>query len=76
MRATVVRVYGHVCLVRAAGAPIQVPFTEIFEPQDTDAAVAAIALVAERLDRLRDLVLRAQAEIYELGGHAMPRPSP
>jgi hypothetical protein len=76
VRATIVSLFSQSCLVRVPGVMgadilAQVPISELFRPQPTDQAAAAITLVIDRLDRLHDIALRAQAEVYELGGHAL-----
>lgn len=51
--------------------PVEVPICELFLPPSTDAACDALALLIERLAGLQETALRLQAEIYELGGHAL-----
>ena len=76
MRAKIVAQHSHSCTVRVPTAAkpdelVEIPHTEIFQPESTDQAAGAIALVVHRIEGLRDLILRAQAEVYELGGHAL-----
>ena len=76
VRATVVSLFSQSCLVRVPGVMgtdtlVQIPISELFQPEPTDQAAAAISMVLDRLDRLHDIALRAQAEVYELGGHAL-----
>lgn len=51
--------------------PVEVPICELFLPQATDAACEVAALLVARIDALHDIGLRLQAELYELGGHAL-----
>jgi hypothetical protein len=77
VRAAVASVHSHSAIVRIPTVklmtelPVEVPISEIFLPGSSDEAAAAVQLLMQRLDSLCDIGLRVQAEIYELGGHAL-----
>lgn len=75
VRAKIIAQHSRSCTVRVPTATnaelVEIPHSEIFQPDSTDQAAGAIALVAQRIETLREIVARAQAEIYELGAHAL-----
>jgi hypothetical protein len=78
VRATILAPFSQSCVVRipavTGAAMLEIPCCDLFQPEPTDAAVEAIRLLLQQVDSLRQTALRAQAEIYELGGHGL-RPS-
>jgi hypothetical protein len=77
IRATVIEVYAEQCLL---GFPINrhsgngqhritLPFTEIVKRHSNVLAWEAMRVAVQAHDRLGDAILRAQAELYEAGGH-------
>jgi hypothetical protein len=78
VRATVIEVYAERCLL---GIPIHrnsangqhrivLPFSEIVKRDSTVIAWEAMRVAVQRMDQTRDAMLRAQAELYEVGTHA------
>lgn len=55
---------------------VELPLSELFLPAGTDDACDVARLLTDRIEALRDIGLRLQAEIYELAGHggSCPRP--
>ena len=56
--------------------PIEVSFADLVLPVDTDGLCEAAGLLMQRLEALRELGLRVQAEAYEVGGHVARRSQP
>jgi len=77
IRATVVEVYVDTCLL---GIPIHrcsangqhrivLPFSEIVKRDSTVIAWEAMRIAVQLQERSHDALLRAQAELYEVGSH-------
>jgi len=82
VRATVIEVYSTECLI---GIPINrksangqhritLPFTEIVKRDSSVFAWEAIQLAVQLQQRSHDALLRAQAEMYEVGCHPVTPP--
>lgn len=77
VRGLVVDVRAHSVVVRlprlgGAALLIEEPISEVYALPDTAPLAEAAALLVDRLDRLQELGMRVVAEVYELGGHALP----
>jgi hypothetical protein len=77
VRATVIEVYSDKCLL---GIPINrhsangqhrivLPFSEIVKRDSTVIAWEAMRVAVQLQERSHDALLRAQAELYEIGAH-------
>lgn len=81
VRARVSACHAHSAIMRIpmmkldAEMPVEVPISEIFLPPSTDAAAQAAQLLVAQLTALLQVARRTQAEIYELGGHALIPPA-
>ena len=75
LRARVIAVHSRTCVLHVGdsrgGELLEVAHSEIFRPDSTDDVAGVLALAIDRVEKLRDIVLRAQAEVYELGAHAL-----